>query len=357
MNAKTQQKPKDAVTPVVRQHVPSTAEDDEFLNLINSRAPPKEQAIVAALGRVKSVYVECGRDELLSKNMTTFVSLIMAKVDGKRDEGRVFFVTGESGTGKSRAVQRILAKEPRFQPAETGFGTINPVVTTTLTGPITLKILARRILRNAGYAIVKDMSESDLWDILPEQLHLRRVLLIHLDETQHMVRHTKAATDRIALAKAFKSVLNDPQWPVSFLMSGMPRTTELSRLDEQIERRHFATYLPGLEMPDSVGLVIAIIQEMCSAAGLGFKRAIAGDLPERVAHAARYQYGRVTQVTLAGIHSALQRGDGELTRTHFALAYLDHSHARGHDDMNPFLVDHWRNLEAGSFIFNKEASQ
>ncbi|NGO54055.1 ATP-binding protein [Allomesorhizobium camelthorni] len=325
--------------------------DDDFLRSVADKLPERDQHVREVLERVKSVYVECGRDAVLAKALRKFVVAMLAKRGHRRDDGRAFFITGESGAGKSRAIEHMLATNSSLQPQMTSFGLIKPVVTVRLMGPTTLKLLGKNILDNAGYPMRQKLEQGELWDMLPVQLHLRKVLIVYVDETQHMLKHTESDQERQNLAKAFKGVMNYEPWPVSFIMSGMPRTTELSRLDEQIERRGSFCFLPDVAMPEERKLILRIVQRLSDAAEINADRVLSSDLPDRIAHAARYRYGRITQVTLAALHVALERGDGVLTREHFALAYIDHSHARGHDEMNPFLVDDWARLEPGSFLF------
>lgn len=324
--------------------------DEDFLSLVKSRLPATRQATVDRLARVKDVYVECGRDRLLADQFERFFTFMLATRDGRRDDGRAFFVTGESGTGKTRAIERMLRNFEPLAPSRTSFGVVNPVVSVSLRGPCTLKMLGGRILKAAGYPFRQDIEQGKLWDMLPEQLHHRKILLVHIDETQHMIKQTEKDVERKNLGNAFKSVMNYDKWPVSFIMSGMPQTVELSRLDEQIERRGAYIEFPPISIPDELPLVVRILKKLVAAAELSPPDISGSDLPERIAHAARYQYGRVAQVIVAAIGIALDRDASELTREHFALAYLDHSHARGRDETNPFLAARWRNVDPGYFL-------
>jgi hypothetical protein len=89
---------------------------------------------------------------------------------------------------------------------------------------------------------------------------------------------------------------------------------------------------------------------MAIAAELNCDAILKSDIPDRLAHAANYRYGRTAQAVLATIHHAVRNNASILHRDHFAHAYLAHSSAQGHDQMNPFLVDDWRSLPPGSFI-------
>lgn len=324
--------------------------DDDFLSIVGDRLSPEEQRVKDVLERVKDVYVPCGRDRLAADIFSRFMTSILAKRNGRRDDGRALFVTGESGAGKTSVVRHMIEGNATLAPIPMSYGLVTPVISVTLMGPSTLKYLGLNILRKAGYEIKRKYEQGEVWDLLPEQLHLRKVLIIHIDETQHMLKLAQSDRERENLAKAFKGVMNYDAWPVSFIMSGMPETVNLSRLDEQIERRSRFLALPDVSLPGERVLIEKIVTRMCEAAHLELGGALQSDLPERIAHAARYRYGRIAQVVLAAIEQAILKDDGHLSRDHFALAYLDHSQARGHDEMNPFLVDDWERLEPGSFL-------
>lgn len=199
--------------------------------------------------------------------------------------------------------------------------------------------------------MVQDIEVSKLWAILlPSQLHLRKVLVVHIDETQHMLKHTAKDQDRKELAKSLKGAINYKPWPVSFILSGMPETIELSKLDEQFERRGVYEFLPDVDIDHERILVENIMRRLSDAAGIDCERAISIDIPERIAHTARYRYGRIAKLVMEGLIVAFERNSMVLDREHFARAYMKLSHARGHDEMNPFLVDDYRILPSGNFL-------
>ncbi len=79
------------------------------------------------------------------------------------------------------------------------------------------------------------------------------------------------------------------------------------------------------------------------------KTLIATDVPDRIAHAARYRYGRIAQIVVAALHVAFQR-DARSSRGSFRGSLCRHSHAMEPDHMNLFLADDWSCLPEGSFL-------
>jgi len=336
---------------------PFLENDDAFLENIASQMSPEFIDIQLRLERVKSVYVSSGRDELLADRLRDLMEHILSKRNGKRDAGRVLFVTGESGAGKTRAIEHLLENERALRPQQTPIGTIRPVISVSLSGPGTLKTLAVEILRAAGHDVTHKRQQNELWNLLPAQLRLRRVLIIHIDETQHMLKQTDADRERRNLANALKGLMNAPEWPVSFIMSGLPRTTELASLDEQFERRSLYAYLTDVNFPEDQNMVVEIVSQLAHAADLNPEKILNSDIPERITHAANYRYGRTTTVVISAIRVALARNAEYLSRDHFIEAYFGLSESLDAPDQNLFLVDNWRHLAPGSFLYEKGARQ
>jgi len=330
-------------------------DDDAYLDSIAGRLSERQQREIELVEAVKAVYVACGRDKVLDDMLATFVVSMLAKKNGRRDDGRIFFITGESGAGKTAAIARALSRSDALQPQLRSFGLVKPVISVSLSGgAVTLKAVGHQIAEAAGYPVKETVGQNDMWKRLPDILHQRRVLLVHIDETQHVLKRTETDQERKNLAKAIKGLSNFEAWPINFILSGTPETTEIARLDQQFERRGKFLFLSDIAMPEEKALVDRMIREMAGAIGMATDRLIASDVPERVAHAARYRYGRIAQMVLAGIQVAIHKGANELVRDHFAYAYLELSHARGRDEMNPFLVDDWRNLPAGYFLIEEQ---
>lgn len=335
---------------------PALGDDDEkqFLKEIYNRLPADSRKVVDRLAAVKSKYVESKRDIILEKLLNKFVGFLLAERNKRRDDGRILFITGESGAGKSSAVQRMLSRHPALQPMARSYGVINPVVSISLSGHVTQRLLGEQIMAAArGYKTTKRMERGEVWDNLPAELRLRKVLIIHIDEPQQLLEDTNF--NREDLAKALKGVMNSPEWPVSFILSGLPNTDTIATMDEQFERRGKFIRLPDIRMPKSRPVVEKIIRELAEAGSIRCDGVVSNDIPERVAHAANYRYGRITQVVVAALHVALDENADELTYKHFATAYIEHSHAKENDTMNPFLVADWRRLKPGSFLFKKDA--
>lgn len=330
---------------------------DAYYAMMLGRLPESDRRIVERLEAVKTVYVECGRDKALRQAFDTFLRNHIARRGGKPDEAEVFFLTGESGAGKSAAVQRLLASHEMMQPITGSFGTISPYVSIKLRGFTIPRIAGRAIITEAGYPIRNDTQRGEIWDVMAARLKGRGVMLVHIDETQHLIKKNASQSDREALSDAIKGVTIDRDWPVAFLLSGLPRVMKLPIGDEQFERRSAAAiHFTDIDMPNEKKLVIRILRKMAEAGGLAVDGLTETDLSDRLAHAANYRYARICQVVSAAIHAALAADPttDRLTRLDFAKAYATRSHALGRNEMNPFVADQWQRLKPGSFMIDAD---
>lgn len=347
------------------QHQNPAGDRSNLFEVLRARMAPEHQIASDVLGRVNAVYVETTRDKVLRKSFDRFLTYVTASQrHGRQGKGNAFFITGESGAGKTDMVEHLLASHPVLQPVVVNSTLVRPWVRVALQGPATLRVLGADILKAIGYPVKSSLRENAVWDLLPEQLRNANVFLIHIDETQHLL--TRGVDNDVA--SAIKGLMNYVPWPVSFILSGKPRLNHLIVHDDQAERRSFSLMLDALDIEANRNLIETIIEKHCGAAGLQCDDFIRTDMPERLAHAANYQFGRICEVVIAGIHAAILRvakeERGEVRKAEhrgmvlvpddLSKAYRDHSHTRGRDELNPFHVEDWKYLPPGYFVTGKE---
>lgn len=335
---------------------PMVDDADAFFRSLRERMPQKSRKVMDRLDLVGAVYVACGRDKVLGDVFEEFLEDYSTTREGRRKEANVLFLTGPSGAGKSEAIGRVLRGHEALQTHQASFGPISPYVSIKLSGYTLPRIAAHDIIVAAGHPMKSDAGRGDLWNEMPAALKRRLVFLVHIDETQHLIKGEGTKNEITALANAIKGVSISSSWPVAFVLSGLPRIAALAKIDEQFERRAYWADFPDVQMPTERKLVVRILQKLSEAGGLNIGSMPDTDMPERMAHAARFRYARICQGVVAAIHAALRADPNatELRRDHFALAYANRSRARGHNHMNPFLVDDWARLPEGSFLGQSE---
>jgi len=327
--------------------VPDAAE--AAFRTLRAKMSPKSRKILDRLDAVEAVYVRCGRDTLLDESFDTFLEKYQTFKKHRRKHANVFFLTGQSGAGKTEAAERMLREHPMLEPEKTSYGTIQRYVSISMSGYVIPRIVAENIMTAAGHNFGRT-GRGDAWNQLPDALRKRGVCLVHIDETQHLVKDSPEQNRE--LANAIKGVSNSPVWPVAFVLSGLPGILDLPVYDNQVERRFRWVDFPDLDMDRERMLVVRILRELTEAIGMSIGTMPDTDMPERMAHAANYRYARVCEGVVAAIHQALRINPDatELTRDHFARAFTNQSRAPGVNAHNPFLVDDWASLPAGSFL-------
>lgn len=231
---------------------------EEFKKRRIAKLPASSRDTVERLKLVKAHYVTSGRDAALREKFDLFLENMFSMDGPQCDEGRIFFITGRSGAGKSRAIRHMIENTPALEPEETPYGLVKPFISVSLRGLCTMGVLGERILRAAGYPILQTLAPSQLWGSMSERLGHRHVLLVHIDETQHLIRSTPKASERRLLAEALKGVMNDKDWPVSFIVSGLPEVNTLATEDVQFERRGFFERIPRVQTSDEVERRLAL---------------------------------------------------------------------------------------------------
>lgn len=324
---------------------------DDLRRRMRSKLPDEDLRVLNRLDRLEDVYVACGRDRVLEDTFAQFMQFHLTEKRLRLKEAEVFFMTGPSGAGKTAAMDRVLRAHPALQPEHRSFGIVRPHISISLSGYVHPRILAEMILDEAGARLGR-IGRGDIWYKLPGALLKRQVSVVHVDEFSHLMPKTGKVAELAELANAIKGASISRVHPVAFVLSGLPSITRLPIKDEQVERRNWIVEFPDIRMESERGLVVRILKVMAEAVGMRVGTMPETDMPERMAHAARYRYARVCQGVAAAIQQALyiDPDAGELTRDHFALAYATRSLARGRNDRNPFLVDDWSKLDEGSFL-------
>lgn len=317
----------------------------------------KSQRVIAALRRVREVYVACGRDTALATGFKRFMEHYHSGRGEVREEADIYFLVGNSGAGKSAAIGRILREDPALKPVDTPYGRYTPYVSIKLKGYGLPRLVAGRIIREAGYGQVNGDGQGEMWEGLNDALRSQRVFVVHIDEAQHLLKDKATSQQREELANAIKGASIDKHWPIAFVFSGLPKVMELSQTDEQVERRGGFTVFNDIDIANESDLVKDIVDQMAKAVELDVEQLVKGDFLERLAHAADYRYARICQLTLSAIQEALHKDRGTLDIKNYVRAYERRTLAMGRPDMNPFVTDAWESLNPGSFLQLPEDGQ
>lgn len=306
------------------------------------------------MDRLYGWHVVTGLDEMLQEKIGRLAEEAAASHGGNRTEGRALFIIGETGAGKTRIVNKALDSLPELQPTQTEMATISPVARVVAPSPMTLLQLGHEILHAIGYPVQRTMKESAIWREVRNQLKLRGVQVLHIDEGQHMLAWNNPPEIE-KLANTLKNVMQRRDWPVWFVVSGLPELADFVERDRQIQRRSEVVALPSLDPSKARRMLEWLLFEIVEKhAGmrLGVKVGESGDqtVPyeflNRLCHAAWSQFGILTEIVRGAVEQALIRDAGadEVKDVDFSEAYRAFSgctsdenimRARRWDDIDP----------------------
>jgi hypothetical protein len=260
-------------------------------------------------------------------------------------EGAALFVVGETGAGKTRAVGRAVDRLEEARSVETFTGRTLPIARVVAPSPCTMKMLGVEILHALGYPLTREVKESTVWGIVRQQLRVRAVHAIHIDEGQHML-NWRDRNERQKLADTLKNVLQQPEWPVSFIVSGLPELAEFLASDRQLQRRSEVLHLGSLEMPKHAKLLEWMTEKIITEhAGMEVCFALSEDFLGRLHRAATGQFGIAIQLVHQAVEQVLtENADGtQVEMKHFRKAYARFSGCQPSD--NIFDASKWHLLE------------
>ena len=308
--------------------------EDPIARIRRLRSARAEASVDDVMARVLASYVATDRDKRLEKELNRLIDamLLAESAIGKRRvgrlrEGRTLAVVGESGVGKTRALERLFHTREEF----TGFG--DPLsdcllISVTAPSPCTLRLLGMSVLSALGYETDRELRENVVWDMVHRYLRMRGIRFLYIDEIHHVLQ-SKNPVEIGKVRDTLKGLMQDREWPVWLILSGLPSVATILGADEQVRRR--TRYVPfgSLSLQRDARRVRGMIEEFGSGkAGLAVKEVADDEFVARLLHASIGRLGIVVEFIQDAIREALLAGADALVREHFAEAYEARSGCR-----------------------------
>lgn len=286
-------------------------------------------------------YITSARDKRLSNQFDRLVdgALLPHQTDpGKRLEGRGLFVLGESHAGKSRSILHLFSKRTYLKPYESDIGTMMPLVSVVAPSPCTLRQLANAILDKIGYDTKSDLKENVAWRIVKQQLENRKTIILHIDEIQHCLQ-SQSDLEKQKLLDTLKNLMQNSEWPVRLVLSGLPEFGLFARQDKQIPFRSRTIHLPPLSVPGDIKWVRFMVKEIFGRLNVDISGISGDDFYLRLCHAASNFPGRIARYIQGAGEEVIYDNRGEVTTEDFAEAYSLISGCEREE--NVFLARNW----------------
>lgn len=282
----------------------------------------------AIVSRLHAAYVAMGRDEQVLSNVQELISVSArhhqavadGKLVGRLAEGRTFWLTGHSGAGKTRCLERQFEKIPEFASYRTDPGSC-PLISVQVPSPFTLRQFAQDLAAAAGFETDLVLKENVAWSTA-RRLIRDRVSFIHIDEAHNLLENNNSV--EITKARnALRYLVTWPEWPVSLILSGKPNIEVLAN-DYQIFRRRSVVHFPSINVERDGPLIRAAFLNFCELAGLAHGGVIEdSEFLERLVYASAHQFGVCFELMHDAITSALDRDSQTVAVGDFAVAYLN----------------------------------
>ena len=316
------------------------------------------------LDRLYGTHLQTGVDTVVQNSIGRLAEEAAAARDGNRTEGRALFVIGETGAGKTRIVNAALDSLPELQATQTEMATISPVARIVAPSPMTLLQLGQEILHAIGYPMQRKVQESAIWREVRTQLKLRGVRVIHIDEGQHMLAW-RNPQEMEKLANTLKNTMQRRDWPVWFVVSGLPELADFVGRDRQIQRRSEILRLAALDPAKNSKLPEWIVLELVEKhagmtlgvkAGDGEQSLVPAEFLNRLCHAAWYQFGILTELVRGAIEQALIRDPAAtaVKNKDFANAYKAFSGCT--KTQNVMTAQRWHEIDPREAIHQTRAA-
>lgn len=261
---------------------------------------------------------------------------------GVRAEARGIALIGTSGSGKTTAVDRLLSRHKDLLLPQEGQRQAD-VISFQVPSPATLKDVGMAVLSALGYPLQRDRSAGIIWNHVRKLLQEREVLFLHIDEAQDLYT-VKGDQALINVINTLKSLMQNKDWPVGIILSGMPKVGSMLNFDGQLARRFYPIELKPVSIASDDDLLHDVLSAYSAQAGLKLSTEIVTEtFLLRMIHSAAYEFGLIIEILIAAIEEALSAEVDVLEQHHFALAFRIRSGCV--DGLNPFVIEDFLTID------------
>lgn len=274
---------------------------------------------------------------------------------GRLQEGRMLCLTGLSGTGKTTSIHRAFSRYPELAGHAARDGS-SQLASFVAPSPATLRLTGLTAVEAVGYETARDLKENVAWQVLRTQIRNRGIRFLHIDELQHAFQ-TPNRVEHQKLRDTLEGLMQQPDWPVWRIVSGLPSVADFLREDDQLRRRCTVVRFDSLAFKRDAGNIAGMVKAICAKAQLvpdgllasGDKPASSDEFVHRLIHAALSQVGIAIEIVQDAAVLALTETSTVLQSRHFAAAYRARSGCE--PDANVFTADAWAEIDVRQALY------
>jgi type II secretory pathway predicted ATPase ExeA len=315
----------------------------EALSRVRASMPQSEIDIADRIAEISAKHVETHRDRAFNSRFRKMKRSLVAHFAGDTKQHRILIVTGESHSGKTALIENALDMDGGFEPYPDSDGNMTmPILRMDCASPANLVNVALDGLEALGYPMDPKTLEKVAWSEFRKRLKQRKVLVVFIDEAQHIVNSTNRLEHQ-KMRDILKHMVQMKDWPIRIILSGV-HPLEKFREDQQIRKRSMTLHLGPLTIGQNASHVRHWITKIVvEHAEMEIADFMAGDFPERVIHCCGGCFGSIIQMTRLAIEEELIKGSSTVGVSSFASAYKTMTGSPSTE--NIFTVTKWRQLE------------
>lgn len=290
-------------------------------------------------------YFESGRDKKLMGFVDKLRRNAKALEKGRRgSHRRSLFVIGDTGSGKTRSIKRILPLIEEWAPIKNQWDeTVTRLLCIKPPKPCDMRALANEILRAMCVPLPTKMTDPQLYVFLKEQLKERGVKAIWIDEMQDVLRNNTPKAIQ-AIQDVLKALVQIDDWPIHTIYSGVPTLAAFLQGDRQLARRCYVMRYEPMEYPDDEEWIEKIVEATCSE-DCGMTRADdtrTDVFREKLCIAACGAFGTLVEIVQEACFRAADMGLSQVKLSDFSKVYEEMTGCTRRD--NVFVAPNWREI-------------
>lgn len=296
------------------------------------------------LAQLRKQFFKTDRHQRLE---TEFDRLLLQRRAGGNHEARGIVLIGDSGSGKTTSLRRLFVKHPNLV-LDNPENVRADVISLSVPSPATPKFVGMACLTALGYPLRRDRTASIIWELAAHHLKERQTLFLHLDEAQDFTTN-RASNDQQSLINTIKSLMQNPEWPVGVILSGMPQLLELVNRDPQLARRMIPINMYPLKAKFDSEMVFGALAQYSHQVQIELSEELKSKLfIRRLIHSSADEFGIAVELIIGAIEVAILHESPTLNVDHFSSAFERRTSCI--DALNPFIAEDYLGIRARQLL-------
>ncbi|PVE55324.1 ATP-binding protein [Rhizobium rhizogenes] len=257
---------------------------------------------------------------------------------------KILFVTGESNSGKSRLVEKILAADPAFAEYEDEEGLAKPLLKDDTASPFTQRNFAIRYMKRLGFPVRDNLPKTVAWPQMVRLICVNRVMFMVIDEAQRTMK-INDEQELQEFSDNLITLVDNPDWPIRVILIGVEPLDKLRTRDRQMLNRSKRMMLRPIAPAKASRVEIWLKEIILDHAVMTMEELNLNNIALRLIHSCEGNAGSIIELIQDAVQVALLDNRSAVGPIDFAQAYYNRTECLQHD--NVFLESEWEALPSG----------